>query len=201
VQDAAAQQAAKLLDCEPDDVVLDCCAAPGGKTCHILEISPEIDKMTAIDIEEKRLARVQENLTRLNLNAHTIAGDAADPESWWDGQPFDRILLDAPCSATGVIRRHPDIKWLRKAADIDALTKLQRQILRKTWSLLKPGGTLLYATCSILPQENDEQITHFLAETNDVELIKVGDNDIGWQILPDEKSMDGFYYAKLIKTT
>ena len=162
VQDGAAQQAARLLDCQKGDVVLDSCAAPGGKTCHILEQYPEIASMTAIDIEANRLIRVQENLTRLNLEATVITADAANSQTWWQGQYFDRILLDVPCSATGVIRRHPDIKWLRKASDIDALVILQQQILKETWSLLKPGGTLLYATCSILPQENNEQIEHFM---------------------------------------
>ncbi|MCW9082538.1 MAG: 16S rRNA (cytosine(967)-C(5))-methyltransferase RsmB, partial [Colwellia sp.] len=154
VQDGAAQQAARLLDCQPGDIVLDCCAAPGGKTCHILEQTPDIASMTAIDVEASRLLRVEENLTRLGLTAKVIAADAADAKTWWQGQPFDRILLDAPCSGTGVIRRHPDIKWLRKASDIDALVILQQQILKEIWSLLKPGGTLLYATCSILPEEN-----------------------------------------------
>ena len=200
VQDGAAQQAARLLESQSGDVVLDCCAAPGGKTCHVLELTPNID-MTAIDIEEARLVRVNENLQRLNLQAKVIAGDASKPETWWDGHQYDRILLDAPCSATGVIRRHPDIKWLRKANDIDALAQLQQQILRKTWSLLKPGGTLLYATCSILPQENSEQIEQFLAQATDATLITIDDktDSIGWQILPNDASMDGFYYAKLKK--
>lgn len=206
VQDGAAQQAARLLDCQSGDVVLDCCAAPGGKTCHILERTPDIKAMTAIDIEEGRLDRVQENLTRLKLTANIIAGDAANPESWWDKQLFDRILLDAPCSGTGVIRRHPDIKWLRKAKDIDTLTILQHKILKKTWPLVKPGGILLYATCSVLPEENREQIILFLDENKDASLLPITDDtkDIGWQILPgklpDESTMDGFYYAKLIKS-
>jgi len=201
IQDGAAQQAARLLDCQPNDVVLDCCAAPGGKTCHILEYSPNIASMTAIDIEPARLVRVEENLTRLNLKAKVIAGDAADAKSWWDGELFDRILLDAPCSGTGVIRRHPDIKWLRKSSDIDALTILQKQIIKNSWSLLKPGGTLLYATCSILPEENYEQVQQFIDENSDAELIATTNNttQIGWQILPNEQSMDGFYYAKLKK--
>jgi len=202
VQDGAAQQAAHLLDAIEGERVLDCCAAPGGKTCHILERSPNIASMTAIDIEEKRLVRVKENLQRLNLTANVIAGDASAPDTWWDGEQFDKILLDAPCSATGVIRRHPDIKWLRKAIDIENLTLLQQEILRKTWSLLKPGGTLLYATCSILPEENSEQITQFLSQNANAKLISITNNehDIGWQILPNEQSMDGFYYAKLLKT-
>jgi len=206
VQDGAAQQAARLLNCQRDDVVLDCCAAPGGKTCHILEQTPDIAAMTAIDVEASRLIRVEENLTRLGLKANVIAADAADAKTWWQGQLFDRILLDAPCSGTGVIRRHPDIKWLRKASDIDALVILQQQILKEIWPLLKPGGTLLYATCSILPQENSEQIKHFIENNDDAKLVSIacGDTDnsnvIGWQLLPGEKNMDGFYYAKLLKT-
>lgn len=199
VQDAAAQQAALLLAPQANEHILDCCAAPGGKTCHILELEPSVS-MTALDIEEKRLLRVTENLERLNVTANLIANDATQPDLWWDGVQYDRILLDAPCSATGVIRRHPDIKWLRKADDIDQLQTLQQQILKNIWPLLKPGGTLLYATCSVLPQENDNQIKYFLAENTDAELIKINDSDaLGWQILPSENNMDGFYYAKLIK--
>jgi 16S rRNA (cytosine967-C5)-methyltransferase len=206
VQDGAAQQAARLLDCQPGDVVLDCCAAPGGKTCHMLEQTSDIASMTAIDIEAGRLVRVEENLARLGLKAKVIAADAANSKSWWDGQQFDRILLDAPCSGTGVIRRHPDIKWLRKASDIEILVTLQQQILKETWSLLKPGGTLLYATCSILPQENSNQISYFLKNNTDAELLSIDDNAkpqtefVGWQLLPGENNMDGFYYAKLLKT-
>jgi len=205
VQDGAAQQAARLLNCQKGDVVLDSCAAPGGKTCHILKRTPDIASMTAIDIEESRLIRVQENLTRLGLEAKVITADAANSKTWWQGKLFDRILLDVPCSATGVIRRHPDIKWLRKATDIDALVILQKQILKETWSLLKPGGTLLYATCSILPQENAEQIEYFLENNTDAKLMPIDcieqeiDNSTGWQLLPGENNMDGFYYAKLRK--
>ena len=205
VQDGAAQQAARLLDCQPNDVVLDCCAAPGGKTCHIIEQTPDIASMTAIDIEEGRLTRVHENLDRLNLTAEVIAADAATKD-WWSGEQFDRILLDAPCSGTGVIRRHPDIKWLRKADDIDKLVILQQQILDNIWSLLKPGGTLLYATCSILPEENCQQISRFIEQNQDVQLVAINsdnpdtdENAIGWQLLPDTENMDGFYYAKLLK--
>lgn len=205
VQDGAAQQAARLLDCQPNDVVLDCCAAPGGKTCHIIEQTPDIASMTAIDIEEGRLTRVHENLDRLNLTANVITADAATKD-WWSGEQFDRILLDAPCSGTGVIRRHPDIKWLRKADDIDKLVVLQQQILDNIWSLLKPGGTLLYATCSVLPEENCQQISRFIEQNQDVQLIAINcnnpdtdENAIGWQLLPDAENMDGFYYAKLLK--
>ena len=190
-----------MLDCQPNDNVLDCCAAPGGKTCHILELTPDIDAMTAIDVEASRLERVNDNLQRLNLKANVIAADAASPDIWWDGKLYDRILLDAPCSGTGVIRRHPDIKWLRKKDDISVLTQLQQSILKSIWALLKPGGTLLYATCSILPEENSEQIQQFISENTDAELIKMPEtsNTIGWQILPDNNDMDGFYYAKLLK--
>ncbi|WP_448212307.1 16S rRNA (cytosine(967)-C(5))-methyltransferase RsmB [Colwellia sp. MEBiC06753] len=201
IQDAAAQQSARLLDCQAGDIVLDCCAAPGGKTCHILEMSPNIASLTAIDIEESRLKRVQENLDRIGVKAKLQVADATAPEQWWDGSQFDRILLDAPCSATGVIRRHPDIKWLRKSQDIDALVILQAEILKKMWSLLKPGGTLLYATCSVLPEENAEQISQFIAEEPSASLIDLPEyqGKIGWQILPGEDDMDGFYYAKLLK--
>lgn len=201
IQDGAAQQAARLIDCQPTDRVLDCCAAPGGKTCHMLERTPNLQSMTAIDIDEGRLDRVKENLARLNLNANVITADATNTDNWWDGQLFDRILLDAPCSGTGVIRRHPDIKWLRKATDIDKLTLLQQQILKKMWSLLKPGGSLLYATCSILPEENSKQVQHFIENNENAMLVSITENptDIGWQILPNEYSMDGFYYAKLVK--
>lgn len=199
VQDAAAQQAGWLLESQTNDKVLDCCAAPGGKTCHVLELAPSVE-MTAIDIEDKRLTRVQENLARIGLDATLISADATT-NSWWDGELFDRILLDAPCSATGVIRRHPDIKWLRKSDDIDALAKIQQEILQNIWQMLKPGGTLLYATCSVLPDENKAQIETFLANTPEANLVPITDNsnDIGWQILPDEQGMDGFYYAKLTK--
>jgi len=200
IQDGAAQQAAVLLNCEANDIVLDCCAAPGGKTCHILEREPELSSMTAIDIDENRLVRVHENLERLALNANVITADAASQE-WWDGTLYDKILLDAPCSGTGVIRRHPDIKWLRKADDIQKLAELQQQILKNIWSLLKPGGTLLYVTCSILPEENATQVQYFINNNSDAEHIAItnNDTDIGWQILPNEHSMDGFYYAKLVK--
>lgn len=199
IQDAAAQQAAILLDAQAGEKILDCCAAPGGKTCHILELTPNV-MVTAIDVEQARLDRVQENLERLNLSATLICGDATQPENWANNQLFDRILLDAPCSATGVIRRHPDIKWLRKADDIEKLSLLQARILERIWPLLKTGGTLLYATCSVLPQENDSQIKHFLDSTKNAKLMKINESDnLGWQILPNEENMDGFYYAKLIK--
>ncbi len=202
VQDGAAQWAASLLAPQANELVLDACAAPGGKTCHLLESENTID-LVAVDFDVKRLERVQQNLDRLKLNAKVIHGDAANIDSWWQGNKFDRILLDAPCSATGVIRRHPDIKWLRKQADIEELAKLQSQILDHCWQWLKPGGTLLYATCSILPEENSQQISAFLARTPDATLEPIAQqthcDDIGWQIIPGQDNMDGFYYARLIK--
>jgi 16S rRNA (cytosine967-C5)-methyltransferase len=202
VQDGAAQWAATLLAPMADELILDACAAPGGKSCHLLELAPDIN-LVAVDFDQKRLARVQQNLDRLHLKAQLIHGDAADIPSWWQGQQFDRILLDAPCSATGVIRRHPDIKWLRKNSDIEELANLQKQILDHCWQWLKPGGCLLYATCSILPQENSQQVELFLTRTPDASLVPIEQqthlDDIGWQILPGQDNMDGFYYARLVK--
>lgn len=202
VQDGAAQWAAQLLDAQAGELVLDACAAPGGKSCHILERTPGI-RLVAVDNDSKRLERVNQNLQRLGLDAQLFVGDAAAIGSWWQGPQFDRILLDAPCSATGVIRRHPDIKWLRKAADIAELSHLQAQILDHCWQWLKPGGILLYATCSIMPEENHQQIAAFLARTADAELQAITASQENcspdWQILPGQDNMDGFYYAKLQK--
>jgi 16S rRNA (cytosine967-C5)-methyltransferase len=200
VQDVAAQYAALLLAPEDTDRVLDACCAPGGKTGHLLELSPNA-QVLALDKDPQRLIRVRENLQRLGHQADVQAGDAATPKQWWDGELYDRILLDVPCSATGVIRRHPDIRWLRKAADIPALATLQQQILIQIWPLLKPGGTLLYATCSVLPQENQQQIEQFLAHHQDAVPVALGlgMNDSQWQILPGEQNADGFFYAKLQK--
>ncbi len=200
VQDLAAQYAAVFLAPENDELVLDACCAPGGKTGHILEIAPRA-QVLALDKDAKRLDRVRDNLTRLGHQADIKAADAATPRQWWDGNQFDRILLDVPCSATGVIRRHPDIRWLRKAADIQALATLQQQILIQIWPLLKPGGTLLYATCSVLPAENQQQISQFLAHHPDAEAVAlgVGNSDTQMQILPGEQQADGFFYAKLSK--
>lgn len=203
VQDGAAQQAAALLDPQPGEWVLDACAAPGGKTAHLLERQPALAGVVAVDADAERLKRVQQNLDRIGLKAQLIHGDASAPEQWWQGPAFDRILLDAPCSATGVIRRHPDIKWLRRDQDIRELAQLQRQILVALWSKLKSGGTLLYATCSVLPEENRDQIRAFLAATPDAELVPLHAGDTpeqpGRQYLPGEQNMDGFYYAKLRK--
>lgn len=204
VQDAAAQLAVGLLDVQAGDRVLDVCAAPGGKTAHILECQPELKSMLAIDIDAHRLARVKENLTRLHLGADILAADATQPENWWDGVPYERILLDAPCSALGVVRRHPDIKLLRRAEDIAQLQALQQQILQASWQMLVPGGVLLYATCSILREENEVQIERFLQQHNDAqELVIAADwgtmRPFGRQILTGSQFMDGFYYARLQK--
>jgi len=203
VQDEAAQQAAFLMALEPGQHVLDVCAAPGGKTAHMLELA-ELE-MVAVDIDATRLQRVEENLQRLGGTARCIVGDASIPKEWWDGQPFDRILLDAPCSATGVIRRHPDIKLLRRESDIKKLVALQAKILDAIWPLLKPGGMLVYATCSVLPEENAGQIMTFVDKQPDAQpgMIKVpwGMRTMaGQQVLPGDNGMDGFYYACLEKT-
>ena len=204
VQDEAAQLAADLLDLAPGQRVLDACCAPGGKTCHILEVEPKLAGVVAVDLEAKRLVRVRENLERLGLSAELIAADGRDTATWWDGKPFQRILLDAPCSATGVIRRHPDIKLTRQPDDIPALAALQGELLDAMWPTLEVGGILLYATCSTLPTENTEVIEAFLARTPGArELDIAGQFGIkqphGRQLLAQEGGHDGFYYAKLIK--
>ena len=204
VQDEAAQLAADLLDLAPGQRVLDACCAPGGKTCHILEVEPALAGVVAVDLEAKRLVRVRENLARLGLSAELIAADGRDTATWWDGKPFQRILLDAPCSATGVIRRHPDIKLTRQPDDIAALATLQGELLDAMWPTLEVGGILLYATCSTLPTENTEVIEAFLARTPGArELDIAGQFGIkqphGRQLLAQEGGHDGFYYAKLIK--
>lgn len=204
VQDEAAQLAAGLLDLAPGQRVLDACCAPGGKTCHILESEQELEEVQALDVDERRLARVLENLERLELSADIICGDGTDTGSWWDGLAYDRILLDAPCSATGVLRRHPDIKLLRRDDDIAELATLQRELLDALWYTLKPGGILIYATCSVLPQENSELVSQFISDTDDAEEIVL---DVPWgiaqeagrQLLPQIAGHDGFFYAKLRK--
>jgi 16S rRNA (cytosine967-C5)-methyltransferase len=208
VQDAAAQLAATLLDLQPGQHILDACAAPGGKSCHILEhtYTPAIS-LLALDNDAARLTKLQQNLQRLQLTAAIVTGDAGQPQQWWDGRPFDRILLDAPCSATGVIRRHPDIKLLRRNSDIEPLAGLQYQLLERLWPLLKPGGRLLYATCSVLRQENSDVIRRFMELHHDA--CEQRFDDAGWglscdygrQILPGAERMDGFYYACLVKQT
>ncbi len=202
VQDTAAQFAATLLDLRVGQRVLDLCAAPAGKTAHILELQPNLE-CVAVDIDATRMKRVETNLQRLNLSSQLIVGDATQPENWWDGKLFDRILVDAPCSALGVIRRHPDIKLLRRADDLIALPALQAAILKAAWSMLKEGGLMVYATCSILKAENENQIAQFLSENTNAQEIPFEKNHAkhGWQILTGENSCDGFYYAKLQKMT
>ncbi|WP_265531734.1 16S rRNA (cytosine(967)-C(5))-methyltransferase RsmB [Pseudomonas saponiphila] len=209
VQDEAAQLAAELLELAPGQRVLDACCAPGGKTCHILEVQPALSGVVAVDLEAKRLVRVRENLDRLKLDAQLIAADGRDTQAWWDGQPFQRILLDAPCSATGVIRRHPDIKLTRQPEDIAALAQLQGELLDALWQTLEVGGILLYATCSTLPTENTEVIEAFLGRTPGARELDIGGQlgqpaaglkqPHGRQLLAQEGGHDGFYYAKLIK--
>lgn len=223
VQDEAAQFAATLLDLQPGQTLLDACAAPGGKTLHILEAEPELARLACLDISNKRLRRVEENLVRAGVefqydtvlvhqdaedsskSVSLVAGDALVTEQWCDESVlFDRILLDAPCSATGVIRRHPDIKLLRLANQIETLANLQLEILRSLWTKLKPGGRLVYATCSIFPEENTENIARFLTEQTDAVEIKIdapwGIEQIhGKQLLAKTNGHDGFYYCVLEK--
>lgn len=198
VQDLAAQQAAPLLDLAPGLKVLDACSAPGGKAAHILELA-EVE-LTALDRDPKRLARVSENLRRLGLEARIVAGDAGEPESWWDGKPFDRILADVPCSGSGVVRRHPDIKWLRRESDLAQFAREQGRLLDALWRVLARGGKLLYATCSVFGEENGELVEDFLqrhGEARPLPLPGVGRSAL--QLLP-QKDHDGFFYALLEKT-
>ena len=205
VQDSAAQIAAHLLAARKGDRVLDACAAPGGKTGHIAETAPGLAELVALDVDPRRLERVSENLERLGVTARIVAADAAAPgDAPWAEHLFQRILLDAPCSATGVIRRHPDIKMLRRASDIDALVKKQRQMLEALWPRLAPGGILLYCTCSVLQEENAMQVERFTAGRPDAVVATI---DLpfgrlsgpGWQVLPGEGGADGFFYALLEK--
>ena len=198
IQDAAAQLAPELLDLKPGQRVLDACAAPGGKTAHILETCPELQCVVALDRDPARLERVRENLDRLKLTATLVHADALTPAAWWDGRAFDRILVDAPCSAVGVIRRHPDIKVHRGIADVEAAVELQARLLDALWPLLARGGRLLYATCTVLKRENTAQIERFLARTRDAVALEPT-APAGLQILPGEANMDGFYYACLGK--
>ncbi|WP_415886390.1 16S rRNA (cytosine(967)-C(5))-methyltransferase RsmB [Neptuniibacter sp. QD37_6] len=204
VQDEAAQLSADLLDLQPEQRVLDACAAPGGKLCHILEHEPKLAQVDAVELEQKRISRVEENLERLRLKANLKVADAAT-QTWWDGTEYDRILLDAPCSATGVIRRNPDIKYLRQGEDIHETAKLQRAILDNCWSMLKPGGKLLYATCSIFPQENGRLIKQFVTQTANAKHLPIEaewgiEQEYGRQLFPQSNGHDGFYYALLEKT-
>jgi 16S rRNA (cytosine967-C5)-methyltransferase len=201
VQDAAAQRAAPLLDAQPGMRVLDACAAPGGKTTHLLEIA-DVD-LTALDSDAARLERVRQNLQRLGFEAGLLVADANDIAAWWDGRPFERILADVPCSASGVVRRHPDIKWLRRASDVAQFAAQQKRMLDGLWRLLASGGKLLYTTCSIFQEENSLQIADFLARHADAELlplrgVKTLDGIPEGQLLPDSEH-DGFFYALLKK--
>jgi 16S rRNA (cytosine967-C5)-methyltransferase len=192
VQDYGAQQAAPLLDVQDGMRVLDACSAPGGKTAHLLELADIA--LQALDSDAARLQKVQDNLQRLHLQAALKAADAAKPEQWWDGRPFDRILADVPCTASGIARRHPDIKWLRRESDIAGFQQQQENILRGLWSTLAKGGKLLYATCSVFAEENQEQIQQFLEATTDARVVPGVQN----QLLPCEQH-DGFFYALLEK--
>ena len=199
VQDASAQGCMRFLQPKNGEAILDLCAAPGGKTTHILEVAPEA-AVLAVDVDEQRLSRVYDNLKRLGMKAEVKQGDGRTPAQWCGEKQFDRILLDAPCSATGVIRRHPDIKWLRRDRDIPELVRLQGEILDAIWPHLKPGGTLVYATCSVLPEENSQQIAAFLQRTADARLEQTCTPEKpGQQNLPDAAEGDGFFYATLIK--
>lgn len=208
VQDAASQLAAPLLAAGPGLRVLDACAAPGGKAGHLLELA-SVD-LTALDMAAPRLELVRANLRRLGLSARLVTGDATAPASWWDGQPFDRILVDAPCSASGVIRRHPDIKLLRRPEDLPGLARRQRLMLDRLWPLLRPGGRLLYSTCSVFREENGAVVGGFLADQPGARLLPLApglpggvalDGAPGLQLLPGPGDTDGFYYALMEKTT
>ena len=193
VQDAGAQHAAMLLDAGNGQRVLDACAAPGGKTAHLLEIA-DLD-LTALDSDAQRLERVRQNLQRLGLTAQLHCADAAAPEHWWDGHPYDRILLDGPCSASGVVRRHPDIKWLRRPEDIDGFARQQKRLLDALWKVLARGGKLLYATCSIFAEENEDQVSNFLVRHADARHL----NHPGTGLMLPNQEHDGFYYALVEK--
>ncbi len=208
VQDVAAQLCAPLLRLQAGQRVLDACSAPGGKTGHILECEPQLQELVAIDCDEKRLQRVHDNLARLHLQATVRCADAENIAQWFDGKKFDRILLDAPCSGTGVIRRHPDIKHLRRESDIAALAARQSELLEAMWTLLAEDGVLLYTTCSILPQENEQIIAQFLTQHADAVVDKIEvDWGVNWgvetksgrQLLP-AADHDGFFFARLKKT-
>lgn len=201
VQDGAAQITARLLDIQSGQRILDACAAPGGKTGHILESAPDI-KVIALDVSEDRLQQVESNLSRLRLSATLKAADAGQTDAWWDGELFDRILIDAPCTGSGVIRRHPDIKLLRRADDIASLAAQQQQLLDSLWPLLKADGLMVYTTCSAFKQENEQQIDAFLQRHTDAEEVRPEQppaqaRPFGYQRLPGDDIMDGFYYACL----
>ncbi|UPG94768.1 16S rRNA (cytosine(967)-C(5))-methyltransferase RsmB [Luteibacter aegosomatissinici] len=200
VQDGAAQVPADLLDARAGQRVLDACAAPGGKACHVLERA-DVD-LLAVEYEASRAARIRQNLERLRLRADITVADAGDASAWWDGRPFDRIMIDAPCSATGVIRRRPDVRLHRRATDIDALVAQQSRILAACWDTLAPGGRLLYVTCSLLRRENEGVVGDFVRSREDAVVVPVTlpvgqAAAIGWQVLPGDGDLDGMYYALL----
>lgn len=202
VQDGAAQVPADLLDLADGQRVLDACAAPGGKACHALERADV--SLVAVESEARRAPRIRQNLERLGLAAEVVVADAGDVAAWWDGQPFDRVMIDAPCSATGVIRRRPDVRLHRRAADIDALVAQQSRILAACWDTLAPGGLLLYVTCSLLRAENEGVVGAFVDSRADAVVVPfslpVGQAaTVGWQILPGDGDLDGMYYALLRK--
>lgn len=204
VQDEGAQLAAPLLDAGAGMRVLDACAAPGGKTCHLLERHPDLAMLTAVELEPRRAARIRENLERLGLSTELKVGDAAEPARWWDGLPYERILLDAPCSASGVVRRHPDVKARRTPAEVTAAVGLQARLLAALWPLLAPGGKLLYVTCSVFQRENARQLGAFLQGRDDAAALPLAADwglsaGPGRQVLTGEGGMDGFYYACLQK--
>jgi len=204
VQDEAAQLCTDLLQLAPGQRVLDACAAPGGKTCAILEACPGLAEVVAVDSAGARLPRLEDNLRRLDLAATVIEADAGDTKQWWDGRLFDRILLDAPCSGSGVIRRHPDIKMLRRETDLPALASIQLELLERLWQILAPGGRLVYATCSVFPQENHRIIQRFIKSTADARLGAMDypwgiDTGAGRQLFPNPQAHDGFFYASLDK--
>ncbi len=201
VQDEGAQLAAPLLGASPGERILDACAAPGGKALHIAQMEPAA-KVLALDVDPKRCGRIRENVTRAQVTMEVKAGDGRQPESWWDGVPFDRILVDAPCSATGILRRQPDVRLLRNAEDLQVLARLQQDLLEALWPLLRNGGRLLYCTCSVLAEENDDVIGAFLAARGDAEGIGIaadwGSPTLwGRQLLPTVDAHDGFYFALL----
>jgi len=205
VQDEAAQLAAFLLQPQPGERILDACAAPGGKACHLLELQPQLAELVAMDVDATRLEKVDQNLQRLGLAAKLLEGDASRAGELLQAASFDRILVDAPCSATGVIRRHPDVKLLRREEDIPQLARLQLHILQGLWPALKPGGTLLYATCSVLARENEELIQEFLVQCPDASIVSLDETwgeptGSGRQLLPDASAADGLFYAMLRKT-
>lgn len=204
VQDLAAQFSIPLLQPQTGERILDACSAPGGKLAHLLESIPTLKEAVAIEIEPHRFTKLESTLKRLQLNATLIQNDASRPDRWWDNKLFDRILLDAPCSATGVIRRHPDIKFLRTAKSVQDITAIQTKILNALWPLLKKGGKLLYITCSVLKVENDEQIAALISKHHDAKTLPIKATwgktmKYGRQILPGENAMDGFYYAQIHK--